>query len=84
MNIIQDILALCETFMVSTKTPRTVLSAKVFGASQKIDEIREGAGITSRKIDEAFEWFDRHWPADVDWPAAIPRPSQQTKPSRSA
>lgn len=29
-----------------------------------------------------FEWFDSHWPVDLEWPEGVPRPSlvkQQTK-----
>jgi hypothetical protein len=51
------------------------VSTLVFNDGQRIEQLRAGSDIGSRRLDRALLWFSENWPADAEWPADVPRPA---------
>ncbi len=49
------------------------------GNGQFFKRLTEGKTCTMRTALEVLDWFDAHWPADLQWPADITRPSAAKK-----
>ncbi|MEL6693268.1 MAG: hypothetical protein AAFQ12_09570 [Pseudomonadota bacterium] len=37
--------------------------------------IENGGDCTTQRAKRIAQWFDAHWPDDLEWPADIPRPT---------
>jgi hypothetical protein len=51
--------------------PESTLSYRIFGDTKRLGALRDGREITVGRYNHALDWFDAHWPADVDRPAAL-------------
>jgi hypothetical protein len=48
----------------------------VFDSGSKYQDLKEGADITVRRLEEAVRWFSINWPDDAEWPDGIARPAK--------
>ena len=49
------------------------------GDGQFFKRLRDGKSCTLRTAVQVMDWFDTHWPADLEWPKSIPRPSTEKR-----
>lgn len=78
MRSLPDLMDLIDAYGAATGIPDVTISNRVFADSKKIAALRRGADITTKRRDNAVEWFSERWPDGTPWPAHIARPSHQT------
>lgn len=47
----------------------TTVSYRVFGDTKKLQALRGGADLTTRRFNAAMRWFDANWPTEIASPA---------------
>lgn len=77
MKSISPLMTLIDAYGVATGIADKTLSFRVFKDSKKIAALRDGADITTNRLDEAVAWFSENWPEDAAWPKGVVRPARQ-------
>lgn len=70
------IIRLADAFASGTGRTASTVSTYAANDGKWLDGLRSGNSCTLRKARAVIEWFDAHWPADLEWPRDIPRPSK--------
>ena len=74
MNMRLKILKISDAYCAASGRGRKRVSTIVLGRGSKIDDIANGADLTTKSYEWAMQWFSDNWPEGVDWPSDIPRP----------
>ncbi|WP_319499299.1 hypothetical protein [uncultured Cohaesibacter sp.] len=75
MMMTQQIVQLADRYSKHVGIAVSTLSMRLFCDSQKIDNLRAGKDLLTKRFEAAVQFFDENWPVDVEWPSDIPRPS---------
>ena len=75
MMMTQQIVQLADSYTKHQSVATSTLSMRLFSDSQKIDNLRAGKDLLTKRYEAAVSFFDAHWPTDLEWPSDIPRPS---------
>lgn len=76
MTLLDHLISVSEAFAAARGLSRSRVSTIVFGDGRKLDlVIRDGADITTRRLEAAMSWFSANWPAGAAWPDGVPRPA---------
>jgi hypothetical protein len=77
--IIENLVALADTFCAATGQSRAFVSKAIHGRGGQIDDLASGKrDITTRLAEGSLQWFSDNWPADLPWPVHIDRPSPRS------
>lgn len=68
------IVTLADVYCLATGRSRARVSTLVLNRGARIDEIADGADLTTGSYERAVEWFSEHWPEGIDWPECVARP----------
>ncbi len=71
---IASFLRVIDAYRTATGVSDGGLSARLFNAGHRIQQIRAGSDIGVRRMAEALAWLSAHWPADAGWPDDVQRP----------
>ncbi|HEV2557386.1 MAG TPA: hypothetical protein VGU45_02045 [Microvirga sp.] len=74
MLTVDHLLMLVTPFCRARRISEARLSTLLFNDGKRIDLLRRGGDITSRRLVSAFHWFSNNWPAEAQWPTQVPRP----------
>ena len=76
MTLLDHLISVSEAFAAARGLSRSRVSTIVFGDGRKLDlVIRDGADITTRRLEAAMAWFSANWPEGAVWPDGVPRPA---------
>lgn len=73
-RMIDDLLALSDSFCSATGIAETTLSSRIFNDGKRLTAVRGGADIGVRRLERALEWLSANWPTAAVWPEQIRRP----------
>jgi hypothetical protein len=71
------IVTLADLYCGATGRSRARVSTLVLKRGARIDEIANGADLTTGSYERAIEWFAEHWPEGADWPDCVARPMRR-------
>lgn len=71
---IRRLLAVIDAFLEAEPLKETTLSFRIFNDSKTISLLRNGADITTGRMQSAIEWMSDRWPSDARWPIGVARP----------
>lgn len=74
-DAIPALLRLVDAYRVARGISDARVSTLVFNDGQRIDDLRSGKDIGTRRLSRAIQWFSDNWPPDAAWPADVPRPA---------
>lgn len=72
-----DLISLAETYTAHRNLSEATVSNRVASHARLFKRLRDGKGCTLATYYKALNWFDRHWPIDLEWPSDIPRPPSE-------
>lgn len=75
MTSIDSLMTLVDTFCAATGLAEATLSTRVMKDGKRLEAIRAGKDIGTRRLAEAIQWFSDNWPEDAEWPCSIVRPA---------
>lgn len=75
-----DILSLAHAYCLAAGVPLSTVSARVFDDGKRLQQIREGGGITLARYNKALCWFSANWPDNAVWPSHVERPLTEVAP----
>jgi len=75
MTVLDRFLRLCTAYEEQTGLSRARLSTVLLSRGTRLQQLRDGGDIGSRRLDAAMQWLSDNWPADAVWPDDIPRPA---------
>lgn len=70
-------LEVIDVFCKASGLEEKTLSWRMFNDSGRIELIRAGGDLGTRKRDKALQWMATRWPADAVWPEGVERPMGQ-------
>lgn len=74
VDAVSNIIALADEYGRAEGIESSTVSWRVFGDTKKLDALRKGADLQTRRYAKAVEWFSANWPASAVWPATLTRP----------
>ncbi len=75
MMMTQQIVQLADRYSKHEGMAVSTLSMRLFCDSRKIDNLRDGKDLLTKRFEAAVRFFDQNWPSSLEWPSDIPRPS---------
>ncbi|MGR3464260.1 hypothetical protein [Limimaricola sp.] len=82
MKTIQHLLVLADAYKIAAQVEQdSTVSHRVFGDTKKLAALREGADITTRRFNAAFQWFSENWPEGAERPEVLPSPELPKRPA---
>jgi hypothetical protein len=79
MTSIDSLMTLVESFCAATGLAEATVSTRLLKDGKRLEAIRAGKDIGTRRLGEAIQWFSDNWPEDLMWPAHIQRPEPAPK-----
>lgn len=73
MTLLDQLVSVAEVFRAARNLSASRTSTIVFGDGKILRRIGEGRDLTTRRLEEAMQWFSDNWP-DAEWPASVKRP----------
>lgn len=70
------IVTLADVYCAATGRSRARVSTLVLNGGARIDQIAEGADLTTGSYERAVSWFSDNWPEDLTWPSCVARPEK--------
>ncbi len=74
MNDVSRLLFLFDAYAAAVGQADATVSTRFLGRGTRINELRGGGDMGSRKIAAVMREFSKEWPEGVEWPAEIERP----------
>lgn len=74
MTCTEQLLRLAQLYAEAEGITFTTVSWRVFGDTKKLDAVRTGSDLQTRRFEAAREWFSNNWPEGVPWPDGVVRP----------
>jgi hypothetical protein len=75
MWTIDQFLTIVDRFAKGRQIGIKRASTLIFNAGGRIDEIRAGSDVGTRRLDRAMRYMSANWPDGSPWPADIVRPA---------
>ncbi|MEO0485297.1 MAG: hypothetical protein AAF092_05240 [Pseudomonadota bacterium] len=67
MTLLEELLTVSDKYLFLHRgLKRTTLSSRMLGDSRTLDQIAEGADLTTERLGRAVSWLCDNWPEDVD------------------
>ncbi|WP_144049202.1 hypothetical protein [Liberibacter crescens] len=63
-----------ETYCSAYRISETTLSTYIFNDGKRINSIRRGSDVGTRRLESAFRWLYDRWPENTPWPDNISHP----------
>jgi hypothetical protein len=76
VDAISNIIALADEYGRVEGIESSTVSWRVFGDTKKLDALRNGADLQTRRYAKALDWFAANWPVGAIWPTDIPRQTE--------
>lgn len=80
MSMIGSFLDVVERFCAASNVSESTLSSRAFNDGKRLSQIRGGADIGVRRLEQAVHWLSDHWPEGAEWPDGIARPAPCPEP----
>lgn len=74
MDAIETILCLSRDYADASSLTLRQVSWRVFGDTNKVDQLVSGGDLTTRRFSQAVVWFSANWPEGLAWPSGVHRP----------
>ncbi|MDZ5448904.1 hypothetical protein [Labrys sp. ZIDIC5] len=74
MSQISTLLKLASAFADQRKLSESRVSTLVFGDGTRLNHLRQGGDMGSRRVERAIQWFSDNWPEIAPWPTDVLRP----------
>lgn len=74
MRLIDTIQIVVHAYAKAKNLSVARVATIVFNDGKTITRLAQGGDVTTRRFEDAMQWFSDHWPEDADWPADVPRP----------
>lgn len=73
MYTASELVALATTYMAATGCTSSRLSKLAANNNRLFERLSEGYDCHSDMCERASNWFDEHWPDDLEWPSSVMR-----------
>lgn len=74
------LITLAEVLAAHQGVTHFAISMRALGKGDFFKNLKEhDRDCRTRTVGRLMEWFDQHWPADLEWPRHIPRPVKHKK-----
>lgn len=76
MTLLDSLLAVARAFCEARKLSVARTSTLVFADGKVLSRLEGGCDLTTRRLENAMQWFSDNWPSGAEWPPAVARPEQ--------
>lgn len=73
MYTVAELLQLATTYMAATGTTTSRLSKLAAKNNRLFERLGDGFDCHADMVERASDWFDEHWPDDIEWPKDVTR-----------
>jgi hypothetical protein len=75
-RLVRDLLLVVDAYSLHEGRAASGLSCFSVGWAGLFDQLKEGGDCKTATAEAALDWFDAHWPIDLQWPKSVARPFQ--------
>ena len=73
MYTVSELLELAHAYMAGTGIKASRLSKLAANNNRLFERLGEGFDCHADMVERASQWFDEHWPDNLDWPKSVMR-----------
>lgn len=73
-RVVRDLLLVVDAYSLHKGRAASGLSCFSVGWAGLFDQLKEGGDCKTATAEAALDWFDAHWPIDLQWPKSVARP----------
>ena len=73
MYTVAELLELARTYMAATGVTISRLSKDASDNNRLFERLGEGFDCHADRVERASNWFDEHWPPELEWPKGVMR-----------
>ncbi|AXS42486.1 hypothetical protein D1F64_06600 [Breoghania sp. L-A4] len=84
MTLRTKLLHIADAFADTRRLSRSRVSTLSLDQGSKLDQIANGADISTGRYERAMSWFSNNWPDGAEWPEEVSRPLVEAQPQFSA
>lgn len=74
MTCIDQLLRLVDIYAEANGLEQTTVSWRLFSDTAKLQSLREGRDLQTKRFEHALRFLSANWPEGVPWPDDIARP----------